>query len=231
MHLKDSREVNESAYDEKIGKELVEELKPFEAVFDSISDIEAREKETSRDYCKGFYGEADTVKKTERRFCKCLYYTNTSNNVKTECANCVLRDRQADGYHTQLAGNFKVIYYEFVPTDKGNGVGNVDLILADDNFAYLTEVKPKEGNSETLLRMFLEIETYSRVTALGNQYKNVVKDKPLRKAILFFKDSPQYKDYVSETKGVNTKKLLSTFGIAVLCAEIKDNRLHIKAIG
>ena len=231
MHTKDLKEVNYDTYDSDVAEELTKKLAEFEAVFGTVSDVEAREAETARDYCKGFHGEADTTKKTERRFCKCLYYTNTNRTVKTECATCVLCDRQADGYHTALTGNFEVIYYEFVPTDKGNGVGNVDLILADENFAYLTEVKPAQGNSETLLRMFLEIETYSRVTASGNQYKKVVGDKPLRKAILFFKDSPQYRDYVDKSRGTNTKKLLSTFGVAVLCAEVKDNQVHIKAIG
>lgn len=231
MHAKDFKAVNYDTFDTEVAESLVKRLAEFDDVFSTVSDIEARENGTSRNYCAGFTGEADSVKTTERRFCKCLYYTNTKNKVKTECKKCVLRDRQADGYHAQLAQNFEVIYYEFVPTDKGSGVGNVDLILADENFAYLTEVKPEHGNSETLLRMFLEIETYSRVTALGKQYRQVVGDKPLRKAILFFKDSPQYRDFMDTTRAMNTKKLLSMFGVSVLCAEIKEGKVLIKAIG
>ena len=231
-HFKDKENVNNISEYDVVANEILNELNKYESRFETLADITPREKETNRGECGGFKNESDDSEKTtERRFCKCLYYTNTKNKVKTNCETCNLRNRQAEGYHAKLAGNFEVIYYEFVPTDKGKGVGNVDLILADENFAYLTEVKPPHGNSETLLRMFLEIETYSRVTASGNQYKKIVGSKPLRKAILFFKHSPQYKDFISENRGISTKKLLSIFGISVLCVEFKNGEVHISAIG
>lgn len=227
---KDRKEVNNPSTFDNVAKELVERLKGFDDEF-NFGDIDAREEGTNRSYCKGFEkSDNANAKTTERRLCKCLYYSN-NGNVKTECDKCALRDRQSEGYHAKLSGNFKVIYYEFVPTNKGNGIGNVDLILADDNFAYLTEVKPPQGNSETLLRMFLEIETYYRVTVKGEQYEDVVKGKPLRKAILFFKDSPQYRAYIDPACGLNTKELLKKFGITVFCAELTGEEVLIKAIG
>lgn len=229
QRIKDRKEVNESGFD-NIAKELLAKLKAFDDEFD-FSDIEAREEGTNRNLCEGFSDMGDGAKTTERRLCKCLYYTNTEKAVKTKCDVCALKDRQSEGYHAKLTGNFKVIYYEFVPTNKGKGIGNVDLILADESFAYLTEVKPPKGNDETLLRMLLEIETYYRVTLQGKQYEDVVKGKPLRKAILFFKDSPQYRAYYDSTCGVNTKELLKKFGITVFCAEFTGEEVLIKAIG
>ncbi len=228
--IKDLTKVNSANFD-TIAEELLAKLKAFDDEFD-FSDVEAREDETERSFCKGFPDMGDgKAKTTERRLCKCLYYTNIDKEVKTRCDVCKLRDRQSEGYHAILTGNFKVIYYEFVPTNKGRGIGNVDLILADESFAYLTEVKPPRGNDETLLRMLLEIETYYRVTLQGKQYEDIVKDKPLRKAILFFKDSPQYKAYYDSSCGVNTKKLLKKFGITVFCAEFTGKEVFIKAIG
>lgn len=228
--IKDREAVNQSTFDE-VAAELLETLKPFDENLD-FSDVDAREEETDRSFCKEFSNTGDgTAKTTERRLCKCLYFTNTENKVKTKCDVCALKDRQSEGYHAKVIGNFKAIYYEFVPTNKGKGIGNVDLILADESFAYLTEVKPPKGNDETLLRMLLEIETYYRVTVKGKQYKKVVGDKPLRKAILFFKDSPQYMAYYDPTCGVNTKELLKKFGITVFCAEFTGTEVLIKAIG
>ena len=230
--IKDRSDVNNQSTFDEVAAELLDALKSFDENFD-LKDIEAREEETDRSSCKGFLDTDDgTAKTNERRLCKCLYFTNTENKVKTKCDGCALKDRQSEGYHAKVIGNFKVIYYEFVPTNKGNGIGNVDLILADENFAYLTEVKPpREENPETLLRMLLEIETYYRVTVKGKQYEKVVGDKPLRKAILFFKDSPQYKAYCDSACGVNTKELLKKFGITVFCAEFTGTEVLIKAIG
>lgn len=228
--IKDREAVNQSTFDE-VAAELLEALKPFDENLD-FSDVDAREEETDRSSCKGFSNMGDgTAKTNERRLCKCLYFTNTENRVKTKCEICALKNRQSEGYHAKIIGNFKVIYYEFVPTNKGKGIGNVDLILADESFAYLTEVKPPKGNDETLLRMLLEIETYYRVTVKGKQYEKVVKGKPIRKAILFFKDSPQYKAYNDPACGVNTKELLKKFGITVFCAEFTGTEVLIKAIG
>lgn len=230
--IKDSDDVNSKSRFDKVAGDLLATLKAFDEQFD-IKDIEAREKETDRSSCGGFSDTDDgSAKTSERRFCKCLYFTNTEDAVKTQCDGCILKDRQSEGYHAKLSGPFQAIYYEFVPTDKGNGIGNVDLILADESFAYLTEVKPpREEKSETLLRMLLEIETYYRVTVKGKQYEKVVKGKPLRKAILFFKDSPQHKAYIDPTCGVNTKELLKKFGITVFCAEFTGTEVLIKAIG
>lgn len=227
--IKDRKEVNNSGFD-RVAAELLEKLKEFDKLFD-CDGVEPREEETDRSFCSGFDKPGDgSAKSTERRLCKCLYYTNTDRPVKTKCAACALRDRQSEGYHARLAGSFRAVYYEFVPTDKGEKIGNVDLILADENFAYLTEVKPPESK-ETLLRMLLEIETYYRVTVEGRQYKKVVGEKPLRKAILFFKDSPQYRAYFDPSCGVNTKKLLTEFGITVFCAEFTGGEVLITAIG
>lgn len=235
--IKDWDKVKGSKFDEVAG-DILAKLKEYDDLFKASDDAEAREEGLDRHSCGGFRDLGDgKAKTTERRLCKCMYYTNNvkdiiaGKNISKKCEGCALRDRQSEGYHAKVVGNFKVIYYELVPTNKGKKIGNVDLVLADDNFVYLTEVKPPKGNDETLLRMLLEIETYYRVTIKGENYKNGIDGKPLRKAILFFKDSPQYKAYYDETCGVNTKILLEKFGITVFCAEFTGTEILIKAIG
>ena len=230
-HWKDKEEVNNSHYD-CVAEEIYGDINEYEKYFTELADIEPRDEETDRTTCATVKKETNNPKESERRFCRCLYYTNGPvKKEKQHCENCLLNDRQSTGYHAELIGNFKVISYEFVSTNKvaGQGVGNVDLVLADDNFVYLTEVKPA-GSTETLLRMFLEIETYYRVTIRGTQYKSIAGDKPLRKAIMFFKNSEQYKAFIDPDKGQYTKDLIRLFGVTVFCVEIVDNKVLIKAI-
>lgn len=230
-HFKDRNAINnKSKYEDEAAK-LLEQLESFMKMFEHPYDTEAREETTNRSKCEGFKEQTAEPKKSERRFCKCLYATN-NDKVTKNCSNCILANQQSNGYHCAIGGNFKVVWYEYVPIlGKGSHIGNVDLILADDSFIYLTEVKPATGNEETLLRMFAEIETYYREVLKGKdtqQYKEVFGDKPIRKAILFIENSPQHKAYKDGAE--NTKKLLRLFGITVFLAKFEEGKVKINAI-
>lgn len=225
-HLKDLNKVNNVSHYEEVAKKLVDELSAYEDVFAELADIPARETDTDRS-CFTEKNLSNEKAMTEKRWCRCFYFTNVKNGTP-HCEECGLRNRE--GYHSKITGNFHVADYEFVvAATTGYGVGNIDLILTDDNFAYFTEVKPK-GSSETLLRMFLEIETYYRMAMKNERYKNVIGDKPVRKAILFFKGSEQEKTFLDPKMAVNTKKLLKLFGITVFCAEPKYGEVNITVI-
>lgn len=225
-HIKDKKKVNNISYYEKVAEELVDELGKYEAEFAELIDVPARETDTDRT-CFTDEKPSNEITTTEKRWCRCFYFTNAENGTP-HCEKCALRD--TEGYHSKIAGNFRVADYEFVVTaTTGYGLGNIDLILTDDNFAYFTEVKPKDSK-ETLLRMFLEIETYYRMAMKSERYKSVTSNKPVRKAILFFKGSEQEKAFLDPDKAVNTKKLLKLFGITVFRAEPKNGEVYITAI-
>lgn len=224
-HLKDLNKVNNVSHYEEVAKILVDELGAYEDGFAELADVPARETDTERSCFTEKAPSSETT--TEKRWCRCFYFTNVKNGTP-HCEKCDLRNRE--GYRSKITGNFQVADYEFVvAATTGYGVGNIDLILADENFAYFTEVKP-QGSSETLLRMFLEIETYYRMAMKNERYKNVIGDKPVRKAILFFKDSEQEKVFLDSNQAEYTKKLLKLFGITVFCAEPKNGEVYITAI-
>ena len=84
----------------------------------------------------------------------------------------------------------------------GDGIGEIDLLLEGDGKIYATEVKPPQGNSECILRMIAEILTYT-----------LDSDKDYRKAIAFFENTPQSKEYSALTPKV--KELLTKASITV----------------
>ena len=227
QHLKDLRTVNNRSQYEGVAKILVDELRAYEDGFAELAEVPAREESTDRNCFTGKDPSKEEAT-TEKRWCRCFYFTNAKNGTPY-CEKCALRNKE--GYHSKIAGNFSVADYEYVVTaTTGYGVGNIDLILTDDNFAYFTEVKP-QSSSETLLRMFLEIETYYRMAMKNDRYKQVTGDKPVRKAILFFKGSEQEKSFNDPEQAVNTKRLIELFGVTVFCAEPRDGKVYITAIG
>ena len=141
--------------------------------------------------CKG----TTTETSTEKRLCRCLYYWNTK---RTEhCDTCKYQQGRCE-----IKGDYRIIDYEVPAYYDGNGIGEIDLLLEGDGKIYATEVKPPQGNSECILRMIAEILTYT----LGS-------DKAYEKAIAFFENTPQSKEYSQLTP--NVKKLLEKEKITV----------------
>ncbi len=165
-----------------------------------------------RDACSGLGPEHSPSDGKEKRVCKCLYYYSKDPRNCERHPECdyLVRGRRCR-VHEDSA--YSVVDYEIPPYDKDKvpGVGNVDLILEDrDGIFYATEVKPPEGNPESLLRMIAEIVTY---TLCDFQYKG----KETRRAIAFFADSDQAREYDRDKNDKNLKALLEEMDISVFC--------------
>lgn len=239
MLLKDDDKKMARSRAEEEAKRLLDR-KEFEKAFEEIKNYEPRSQGLpNRTKCDIGKIKSDTC--TEKRLCRCLYYTNT-DKVEKACDDCPLKDKTKEGYRNKIVGDYKIVAYEYVPINKGKSIGNVDIILADDNYAYLTEVKRPTGNSESLLRMLLEIETYYRMTELQKvrskesgkepDYEQIegIGKKELKKAILFFKGSIQDSDYHNDKFSQYTKLLLKDNDVTVFCAEVKDNKVYIEKV-
>ena len=141
--------------------------------------------------CKGTATETPT----EKRICRCLYYWN-SDHTK-HCDTCKYQQGRC-----RINGNYRIKDYEVPAYYDGDGIGEIDLLIESPEGIYATEVKPPQGNSECILRMIAEILTYT-----------LDYDKDYRKAIAFFENTPQSKEYSELTPKV--KKLLAKASIAV----------------
>lgn len=128
--------------------------------------------------CNGFHDDKDPNCTDEQRICKCLYY-KASNHSKV-CSDCSYCN------YPQVEGRYKIVDYE-VPSKyraKGIKVKNIDLVISDGINLYATEAKPpREDSPESILRMISEIITYT------------IDDSRYKKAIIFFENSPQDKEY------------------------------------
>lgn len=157
--------------------------------------------------CNGFHDEKDLNCADEQRICKCLYYKASAH--KKVCNGCSYCD------YPRVEGDYKIFDYE-VPSKyraKGIKVKNIDLIITDKDdkdLLYAAEAKPlRETSPESILRMISEIMTY---TADDSRYK---------KAIIFFADSPQDREYKKLNPKV--KELISVADITVFKI-IKNNK-------
>lgn len=141
-----------------------------------------------RERCAGVLKETEdqmTVKETEERICRCLFYTNngSSNNP---CDRCLFRSV----YQKKNVGSIYIKNYQVPAIYDMSGLGNIDWVLSDGNVTYAVEVKPADS-TETISRMLAEILTYT-----------VDRDGEFVPGICFFErtfdgkaDSVQYKDY------------------------------------
>ena len=138
---------------------------------------------------------------TEKRLCKCMYYYNADYPKK--CDKCDI------DFRYKLEGDYKIVDYEVPAFYYGDHIGEIDLIIGDGETLYATEVKPYQGNNETLLRMVAEIMTYTIGYPAG-KYK---------KAIAFFEHdlekqiTPQNKEYMQ--KDLDMQELLKKADITV----------------
>lgn len=130
---------------------------------------------------------------TEKRLCRCLFFNNSDLCLYPEC---LLKDK-----FLLEAGKYKVTDYEVPAYYSSPGIGEIDLIISDGEKQYATEVKPKKGNRETILRMISEILTY---TVGYDGYEN---------AIAFFEGSPQHTEY--EHIGEKIKEIIEKADIKV----------------
>lgn len=156
-------------------------------------------REGQHNRCSGFTADSAPGRYTEKRECKCLYYRNGKYYRAEKCNNCIFKDE------FRLKGNFTIADYEVPAFYYGKNIGEIDLIISDGINLYATEAKPVAGNDETLLRMIAEIITYTA---------GYPKDK-YKKAIVFFENTSQEKEYKSLKDSSGIKRLIKAADITV----------------
>lgn len=106
--------------------------------------------------------------------------------------------------------------------EENKGIGKIDLLSYNKNEKLLTIIElKKKTNEETMLRAILEISTYYQLiyeNKFIEDFKKTVK-KPIKKAILIFKDSYLHKQY----KG-KIKELAKVLNVKVYTLQYKNNK-------
>lgn len=115
---------------------------------------------------------------TEKRICRCMKYYGQDKDL---CSGCKFKQKW-----NNIGGEYRITDYEVPMEYVIPKVGGIDLLINDQ---YATEIKP-EGSSETLVRMFAEILTYT----IDNSYTP---------AICFFEGSKQMEDFQKYKKDNN----------------------------
>ena len=150
--------------------------KGYENVFLDEKFITDKIKKANHQECEMKQNPTSTV--TEKRICRCMKYYGTNSF----CNSCPLNDK----YHN--VSTEYVIFDAEMPTHKViKSCGGIDLVITKKNNSrakFAVEVKPPKSK-ETLVRMIAEIYTYTAEPEF----------KKYKKAIGFFKDSKQHKDY------------------------------------
>ena len=208
-----------TTYMENIDKMItsIKNNKLKELLFGEV-ELCVKKHKPNRSKCAGFPDHRTNGKDAEKRIGRCLFYKNMKGIVKS-CENCVLKE-----CYNIKKGTYTITNYEIPAYYTGSGIGEIDLIISDENFDYATEVKPhtkesKKDNPETLLRMIAEILTYTYDFEEG-KYK---------KAIAFFENTPQYKEY--QEKNPKIRELIKLADINVfLFKETKENHVEYEII-
>lgn len=183
-----------------------------------ITDPMPYDGKPNRSACSGLEPEKHESDWKEKRICKCLYYYNR-RPLEPCHPNCdyVVRDRRR-----RIQGEYTIKDYE-IPAYSGRikDVGKVDMILeGPSGDLYATEVKPPEGNPESLLRMIAEIVTY---TLCGFKYEG----KETQRAIAFFSGSDQEREYNLHKDDEDLKTLLEETAISVFCfQEVEEEKAY-----
>lgn len=109
----------------------------------------------------------------------------------------------------------EVIDYQVpLKNTQDDDAGKIDLLLYLNDSLVLGELKI-EGSEETLLRTLLEVESYHRIVDKEKLKRDFGKsDCSVKKAILIFEDSRQYRDLTAADMP-HVKKMLKLFEIDV----------------
>ena len=117
---------------------------------------------------------------------------------------------------------FSIIDYE-VPlrkSSKDKGIGEIDLLGKKGDVVYLLELKKFKDPNGALFHMILQAYTYLRLLNLEN-FKQDYKCKTVIPAIIFFKDSENYKQFIDPRNKV-FKQLLRNLGMKAFSVESLD---------
>lgn len=204
--FKDNESINHRSEINKQIKELADKVKQAEHSSDMkqtlrqllINDLESKGEHIPNH--NGCTGCLDSGRITEKRLCRCMYYYNSKK--EKICDACKIEKKWKN------IGSTAVTEYEYPTKYVLDKVGGIDLIF--DN-TYAVEVKP-QNSSETLVRMFAEILTYTM-------------DYDYKPAICFFEGSKQMKDYekLMAEKNEDLIYLCQYIKVFYFAIEQKDN--------
>lgn len=134
--------------------------------------------------------------------------------------HCMCHSRRSDELYKD---GFATVDYQI--TTKNGSKENIDLLLRDEQYYYMTETK-YFNSIESLLRCVLEIETYyEKLNSRFFELYNVTPDK-LKKAVLVDAESLAYK----ERDLPWAKKLIEKFDIVMLELHKEGEEFIIKRI-
>lgn len=217
LYYKQRNIVNKSTY-EKDAEELLK--KGFDIIFDGVE----KNKRDKFDYNHNVKCGFDTGRRTEKRFCRCL--TNFSADKNKTCESCVLKNE-----YGRIAKDVSFEDFEVPVSSSGKDhIGEIDLIMKYDDELFGVEVKPV-WNSESLLRMVCEIETYFYVLDNNEAFNIIYPD--CKKAIMFMAGSEQEKQF-SDSKykyyAKNTREIIKQRGLTVFSLKILDNSIEVNKL-
>lgn len=209
--FKDNKSINHRSEIKKQIKELADKVRQAEQGSDAkknlkqslLNDLESKREHVPNH--NGCTGCLDSGRLTEKRLCRCMYYYNSQKDKV--CEKCDIEMKWKN------IGAITVTEYEYPTKYVLDNVGGIDLIF--DN-TYAVEVKP-QNSSETLVRMFAEILTYT----IDYDYKP---------AICFFEGSKQMKDYekLMAEKNEDLIYLCKYIKVFYFATEQKDNIVEFK---
>ena len=104
--------------------------------------------------CAAYYKECDTENR-EKSICRCMFYYDEN---KQKCKESCKFKRK---WHHLDSDGIQINDYETPMEFKIDGIGNIDLLIKYKDEEYGVEVKPPEGNEETISRMISEAMTYT----------------------------------------------------------------------
>lgn len=211
-HFKDMETINHRNKEDylkniiKLENKILEATeKGVESVF--INKTLVTDKEHTGQHCKCGMKKNDSPKITEKRICRCMYYYNKD---QIQCSNCPLKNK-----YKNISSDYDIIEAEIPTTKVIKKCGGIDLVIAKKdnlNIKYAVEVKPKYSK-ETIVRMIAEIYTYTAEPEF----------KKYKKAIAFFEDSLQEKDYENFKNDQNFKNIIKDINIFKFCEKENKN--------
>ena len=138
---------------------------------------------------------------------------------------CTTEKVEAKALYNSFKGKkdpFSIIAYE-VPLRKSSndkGIGEIDLLGQKGDIVYLLELKKFKDPNGALFHMILQSYTYLRLLNL-ERFKQDYKCKIVIPAIIFFRDSENYKQFYDPRNKV-FKQLLRHLGMKVFSIESLD---------
>ena len=186
--------------------------------------IYTQEAKLFMEYSKKPKDYLDTIKSIDRTESYRLVSHDGKHDLR-EDGKCTIEKVEAKALYNSCKKNkdpFSIIDYE-VPlrkSSKEEGIGEIDLLGQKGDVVYLLELKKFKNPNGALFHMILQAYTYLKLLNL-DKFKQDYKCKTVIPAIIFFKDSENYKQFYDPRNKV-FKLLLRHLGMKAFSIESLD---------